>query len=93
MRKYSNRQQKKKRYALSTLIAGVIFLMIVFGILLVFAANGKIRRVHADETSTISAQQTRMQSMLDQVVAQPITLLLRQRCPNPAQLNAIPRVA
>jgi len=70
MRKYSNRQQKKKRYALSTLIAGVIFLMIVFGILLVFTANGKIRRVHADETSTISAQQTRMQSMLDQVVAQ-----------------------
>ena len=67
MMKYSNRQQNKRKNGLSTLIVSVLFLIVVFGILLFVAKDGKIRRVHANETSTISAQQTRMQSMLEAV--------------------------
>jgi hypothetical protein len=63
--------------------------MIVFSILLVFA-EWQNPRVHADETSTISAQQTRMQSMLDQVVAQADHTLLRQPARDPANSNRIP---
>ncbi len=70
MMKYSNRQQKKRKFGISILIMSVFVIMVVFGILLFFVADGKIQRVHADETSTISAQQTRLQSMLDQVVVQ-----------------------